>query len=90
MDGRPYDDALVHGSTVPWLAFTGLMHARRLGAAADSTPKIVFGKHTRRADGGASVPVSIEAHHALVDGLHVSRVFEALEARFLEPARHLV
>lgn len=88
MDGRPEDDGLVHGSTVPWLRFTSVMHARRLGAAADSTPKVVFGRYAER-EGGASMPVSLEVHHALMDGLHASRVFEALEARFAAPTRWL-
>jgi chloramphenicol O-acetyltransferase type A len=89
MDGRPEEDALIHGSTLPWLRFTSVAHARRIGPAADSTPKVVFGRYTKRPDGGASVPVSIEVHHALMDGLHVARVFEALEQRFMEPERWL-
>jgi chloramphenicol O-acetyltransferase type A len=31
--------------------------------------------------------LSIEVHHALMDGLHVGRLVQALEARLQDPAR---
>jgi len=62
---------LIHYSTLPWIAFTSFSHARKWGRE-DSVPKIVFGKYTQR-DGQTLLPISVEVHHALMDGLHVGR-----------------
>src|SRR5829696_2574101 len=46
--------------------------------------KIAFGKY--REDGGRiMMPVSVEVHHALMDGLHVGRYLERLESYFSSP-----
>jgi chloramphenicol O-acetyltransferase type A len=83
LDEREDKDDLIHHSVVPWVAFTSISHARNWGRP-DSIPKIAFGKY--REDGGRLVmPVSVEAHHALVDGLHVGRYFEKLESYLADP-----
>ena len=87
-DGRlqPSDDRddLIHCSVLPWISFTSFSHARKWGRQ-DSVPKIVFGKYF--ADGGRfRMPVSVEVHHALMDGVHVGRYFERLERFFADPA----
>jgi chloramphenicol O-acetyltransferase type A len=64
---------------IPWVAFTSFAHARRHGTE-DSVPKIVFGKRHERG-GRHRMPVSVEVHHALVDGLHVGRFFEGFQER---------
>lgn len=73
---EPRDDRddLVHYSVIPWVSFTSFSHARRWGTD-DSVPKLVFGKH-RLVGSRRLLPVSVEVHHALVDGLHVGRFFE--------------
>lgn len=90
-DGRlePRDDRddLIHTSVLPWIAFTSFAHARS-GAAGDSIPKLVFGKFTERA-GKTVMPLSIEVHHALMDGLHVGRFLARFEKRLADPAVHL-
>ncbi len=65
---------LIRFSTLPWLDFTSLSHARNF-AFEDSAPRITFGKMTE-AEGHRTMPVSIHVHHALADGLHVARFFE--------------
>lgn len=47
MQERKDDDALVHGTTVPWVRFTSVSHPRRFGGL-DSVPKIVFGRYDHR------------------------------------------
>ena len=49
-------------------------------APADSNPRITWGRYTRE-DGRVRMPVTALCHHALVDGLHLARFYEALEAR---------
>lgn len=77
LDDRPEDDALIHGSSLPWIRFTGLKHARRLDPL-DSVPKITFGKATAVGE-EILMPVSVEAHHALVDGLQVAGFLDHLQ-----------
>lgn len=62
---------VVHYSSVPWLKFTGLSHARTF-SRQDSAPKISFGKMTKQ-NNQLSMPVSIHVHHALVDGIHLGQ-----------------
>jgi len=76
---EPRDDRddLIHHSVLPWISFTSFKNARR--GAGESVPKVVFGRHEGRA-GRRAMPVSLEVHHALVDGLHAARYLDALQA----------
>lgn len=76
---EPLDDRddMIHYSVLPWIKFTSCTHARRSNPL-DSVPKIVFGKRFER-DSQFWMPIAVEAHHALVDGLHVSRFLEAFQ-----------
>lgn len=60
---------VIHFSSIPWLDFTSLSHARSF-SFPDSCPKISFGKMTVEKD-KRTMPVSIHVHHALMDGYHV-------------------
>lgn len=83
LNGRAERDDLIYHSVIPWATFTSISHARR-GGGQESVPKIAFGKY--RADGGRMMmPVSVEVHHALMDGLHVGRYFERLESYCSDP-----
>jgi len=82
-DIERYPEAnLIRYSVLPWFDFTSISHARDF-AHEDSAPRITFGKITE-AEGRRTMPVSIHAHHALADGLHVAQFVEnfqhALEA----------
>ena len=77
-DLERYPEAdLIRYSTLPWFDFTSISHARDL-SHEDSAPRITFGKITE-ADGRCTMPVSIHAHHALVDGLHVAQFIEKFQ-----------
>lgn len=65
---------LIRHSTIPWSSFTALLHPTNLNPK-ESVPKITFGKFSIK-NGRKYLPVSIEAHHGLVDGLHLSRYFQ--------------
>lgn len=73
--------AMIHCTTLPWLHFSSFSHARERGPGED-IPKIAFGQAL-----GGRLPISIDVHHALVDGLHVARYVQAFEALAREPAR---
>ena len=74
---RPDRDDLIYYSIIPWVHFTGFTHARRIGRQ-DSVPRIVFGKHANLS-GTRRMPVSVEVHHALLDGIDVGRFFERFQ-----------
>lgn len=84
MDAQDDRSDLIHYSAMPWVEFTSISHARNW-RREDSVPKIVFGRYTER-DGHRLMPVSVEVHHALMDGLHVGRYLERLQRYFVEPA----
>ena len=65
---------VIHYSSVPWINFTGLSHARSF-SFKDSCPKISFGKMTE-VSGRKQMPVSIHVHHALMDGFHVGQYID--------------
>jgi chloramphenicol O-acetyltransferase type A len=80
-DEREADDATLHASVLPWIRFTSFTNAMR---REDSVPKLTFGK--RYADGGAwYVPVCVEVHHALVDGIDVGEFFERFQDLLARP-----
>jgi chloramphenicol O-acetyltransferase type A len=68
---------VIHYSSIPWIKFTGLSHARNF-KYVDSCPKITFGK-THRNDNKLLMPVSVNAHHGLVDGKHIGNYFELFQ-----------
>jgi chloramphenicol O-acetyltransferase type A len=82
-DPRLDDSALIHFGSLPWLHFTSFSHARNW-RREDSVPKIMFG----RADAEGSrlmLPLSVEVHHALMDGVHVGQYVQAFEDAAREP-----
>jgi chloramphenicol O-acetyltransferase type A len=68
---------VIHYSSIPWIKFTGLSHARNF-KFKDSCPKISFGK-TFKSNNKLMLPISINAHHGFVDGLHVDKFLEKFQ-----------
>ncbi len=82
-DEREADDATLHTTVLPWVRFTSFTNAIR---REDSVPKLTFGK--RYAEGGAwTLPVCVEVHHALVDGIDVGEFFEQFQDRLAQSPR---
>jgi chloramphenicol O-acetyltransferase type A len=77
------DDAVLHCTVVPWVRFTGIKHARA-GGAGDSIPKIALGRATPVGE-QVRLPVSLQGHHSLIDGVHAGAFFQALEGIFEKP-----
>ncbi len=67
----------VHYSSLPWIRFTSLSHARHFGSG-DSAPKISFGKVTE-VNGRYLMPCSVHVHHALIDGRDVGEYFRIFQ-----------
>ncbi|TNE35147.1 MAG: chloramphenicol acetyltransferase [Alphaproteobacteria bacterium] len=69
-------DHWIYSSCMPWLDFTGAQQP--VASADDCIPRIVWGKIVER-DGRREMAVNLQAHHALVDGLHAARFFELMQ-----------
>ncbi len=78
------DDVIYH-TTLPWISFTSFSHARTPGRG-ESIPRIVFGKFTQVND-RITMPISVEVHHALMDGLHVGRFLTRFEELIADPEK---
>jgi len=76
-------DDLVYFTVLPWVSFTSFAHARTPGRG-ESVPRIAFGKFTRENE-RTLLPISVEVHHALMDGLHVGRYLTTFEEALAEP-----
>lgn len=80
----PYaGEDIIHYSTLPWLNFTAVNHARKLDAYP-SVPKISFGKLTAEGD-KMWLPVDIHVNHALMDGYHVGKYIERFQELLNSP-----
>lgn len=82
-DGRNNDINIIHYSVIPWISFTSFSHPRNYGTN-DSIPKIVFGKYYGEND-RIKIPISIEVHHALMDGFHIGQYLEQLQILLNKP-----
>jgi len=77
-------EALMYFTTLPWVHFSSFMHARPGPGVVDSIPRVAFGRID--AEGTRQwMPVALDVHHALMDGLHAGRWLQALEAAFASP-----
>lgn len=78
LQDEPGRDDRLFMTALPWVSFTSFTHPMNL-QAGDSIPRFIWGKIF--AEGGRwKMPVGVQAHHALVDGLHLSQFFEAAQA----------
>jgi len=64
-------------SSLPWLNFTAL-NLNVFGEGTYLPPIFTIGRYLEQ-DGKKYLPLSIQVHHAVCDGYHVSKFFEALQ-----------
>lgn len=69
-----------HVSVLPWLSFSSFSHATTTGTTF-GIPKCVFGRFDSET---GMTPLSIEVHHALMDGLHVAKFVAELQKKLDE------
>ncbi len=69
-------DDLAYLSCMPWLDYTSINNA--LPGPDDCIPRITWGKFVER-DGRWDMAMTLEVHHALVDGAQVGAFFEAVQ-----------
>lgn len=70
-------------TAIPWVSFTSFMHPLA-GHPADSVPRFAWGRF-REDDGRLTMPLSVQGHHALLDGVHVGRYYADVQRRLSQP-----
>lgn len=87
LDEKANSDNLIRFSAIPWVSFTSFSNARRLNIN-DSIPIVVFGKYFENSQ-KIQMPLSVEVHHALMDGIHVGKYFQLFQSYIDEPTKHI-
>jgi chloramphenicol O-acetyltransferase type A len=83
LSNEPGQDNLLFMTAIPWISFTSFTHPT-LSHRSDSVPRIAWGKFF--SDGAAlRMPLQVEVHHALMDGLHVGRFYEQVQTLLDHP-----
>jgi chloramphenicol O-acetyltransferase type A len=73
----PGRDDLLYMTAIPWVSFTSFAHPMRLHPA-DSIPRFAWGKYF--AEGKfLKMPLSVQAHHALMDGIQMGKFYAELQ-----------
>lgn len=65
-------------TSIPWIRFTAMTHPVPLDPAC-SVPRIAWGKFREDADARIRMPLNVQAHHAMIDGLHLGRFYARLQ-----------
>ena len=71
-------DDLIFFSCLPWLDVTALTNERNFDPD-DAIPRLAWGKFTLR-EGRRELGYSVEVNHRFIDGLHIGRFGERLQA----------
>ncbi|MBN1679380.1 MAG: chloramphenicol acetyltransferase [Anaerolineae bacterium] len=86
IENEPRDD-LLYSTSIPWVSFTSVMHPLKF--PVDSVPRFAWGKCFE--DGSSiKMPLSVQAHHALMDGVHVGQFFTDIQVYLYNPDSFLV
>lgn len=76
-------DDVFYYTTIPWISFTSLVHPISLNPV-DSIPRISWGKYFE-SNGHLILPHSVQAHHGLIDGLHIGKYFTLFQQLLDQP-----
>lgn len=75
-------ESMVFISSLPWLHYSALMQP--VAGGDESNPHITWGKYEEDSSGKVLLPVTLLAHHALVDGIHLAQFYKNLEQTIQE------
>lgn len=73
----PLGNDVFQCSPMPWVAYTHISHTNS-GKKDNATPLFDWGKYQER-EGRITMPVSVQAHHSFVDGIHIGKFVDELQ-----------
>lgn len=71
-------DEWIYLSCLPWVHFTAMTNPT--AGPEDCVPRVTWGRFVQR-EGRWEIPVAVQVHHALVDGVHLGRFYEGVSER---------
>ena len=77
LDEPPGMHNLLFMSAIPWVSFTSFLNPMHL-SPADSVPRFAWGKFFREGS-RLKMPLSVQGHHALMDGLHIGHYYAKIQ-----------
>jgi chloramphenicol O-acetyltransferase type A len=83
LENEPGDEYL-YMTALPWVSFTSFMHPIHLNPP-DSYPRFAWGKIFTEGS-SLKIPLGVQAHHALMDGIHMGKFYTELEGYLKNPA----
>jgi len=78
----PLGNDVFQCSPMPWVTYTHISHTNS-GKKDNATPLFDWGKYYEK-DERVLIPISIQAHHSFVDGIHIGQFVDALQKFFDE------
>ena len=78
----PLGNDVFQCSPMPWVTYTHISHTNA-GKKDNATPLFDWGKYYEK-EGKTIIPISVQAHHSFVDGLHIGQFVERLQTFFDE------
>ncbi|MBC7474515.1 MAG: chloramphenicol acetyltransferase [Candidatus Sericytochromatia bacterium] len=85
---KPEANNLIYLTSIPWVSFTSISHPINLNPT-DSVPRIAWGKFFKEND-RLKMPLSVQVHHALMDGKHVGKFFIGFQELSDNPEKILI
>lgn len=83
LEDEPGEDDVLYLTSLPWVSFTGITHPMNI-KTDDSIPRLGWGKYFVEND-IMKLPFSLLVHHALMDGIHVGKYYEAIQELMNNP-----
>lgn len=73
----PLGNDVFQYSSIPWITYTHISHTNS-GKKENATPLFDWGKYYEK-EGKLLMPISVQAHHSFVDGLHIGQFADELQ-----------
>ena len=77
LENNPDKDDVLYMSPIPWVSFTSFTHPMQFHPT-DSIPRFAWGKYFKEND-RLKMPLSVQGHHAVMDGIHMGRFYEQVQ-----------
>ncbi|MDD2217484.1 MAG: CatA-like O-acetyltransferase [Eubacteriales bacterium] len=73
----PLGNDVFQCSPMPWITYTHISHTNS-GKKDNATPLFDWGKYYEK-NGRVVIPLSVQAHHSFVDGIHIGKFADELQ-----------